>query len=325
MDCLLMLRCRWNSSICTRLTVTRVMLFKALITYFLIISPSAAATLAVVYPEVPAPYKQVFEQIIEGIKAKHVGPMVKYPIESPVTPENLLSQMGEDQVDMVVTLGRRGLSYNKALNGQYPLVTGALPIKPNGISGVSLIADPIKLFKQLNTLSPKTRNVHVVHTEKSLWLIEKAQQAAQASDLNLISYKASDIREAVKHYQKILETAEPEVDSIWLPLDSITANEKVILPLLLRESWDNNLIVFSSKPGHVKRGLLFTIFPDSEQDGVRLAEMLNAMFNEGKAPGVELSNSEKVGVNLRTASHLGLEYSSQLKSTFYQTFPQSGF
>lgn len=320
-----MYRCRWNSSICTRLTVTRGTLFKALLTYFFIISPSAAATLAVVYPEVPAPYKQVFEQIIEGIKAKHVGPMVKYPIESPITPERLISQMGVDQVDMVVTLGRRGLSYNKALNGQYPFVTGALPIKPNGISGVSLIADPINLFKQLKTLSPDTRNVHVVYTEKSQWLIEKAQQAAQANGLSLISYKASDIREAVSHYQKILKTAEPKLDSIWLPLDPITANDKVILPLLLRESWDNNLVVFSSKPGHVKRGLLFTIFPDSEQDGVRLAEMLSAIFYEGKAPGVELSNSEKVGVNLRTASHLGLEYSSQLKSTFYQTFPQSGF
>ena len=205
MDCLFMYRCRWNSSICTRLHVTRGTLFKALLTYFFIISPSAAATLAVVYPEVPAPYKQVFEQIIEGIKAKHVGPIVKYPIESPITPEILLSQMGVDQVDMVVTLGRRGLSYNKALNGQYPFVTGALPIKPNGISGVSLIADPLNLFKQLKTLSPDTRNVHVVYTEKSQWLIEKAQQAAQANGLSLISYKASDIREAVSHYQKILK------------------------------------------------------------------------------------------------------------------------
>ncbi|MGI1670622.1 MAG: hypothetical protein K6L74_09905 [Neptuniibacter sp.] len=325
MDCLLRIRCKWNSSIYKRLAYVKVVCIHILISYFSFASSAEAATLAVVYPEVPAPYKQVFEQIINGIKAHHTGALVKYPIGSPITPDELLKQMTTDQVDMVVTLGRRGLSYNKAVNEQYPFVTGALPIKPNGISGVSLIANPANLFRQLKILSPNTRIVHVVHTEKSQWLIDIAHKSVQKTDHKLIAYKASDIREAVEHYQNIFKTANPEKDSIWLPLDSIAANEKVILPLLLRESWDNNLVVFSSKPGHVKRGLLFTLFPDSEQDGVRLSQMLNSLFYEGKSPGVELSASEKVGVNLRTASHLGLEYSSQLKSTFYQTFPQSGF
>lgn len=318
-------RCRWNSSIHKLLNFMRLLLFKGSLTYIFFVSPSAAATLAIVYPEVPAPYKQVFDQIIEGIEARHVGQLVKYPIDSPVKPEQLLDQMSSDQVDMVVTLGRRGLSYNKTLKDQYPLVTGALPIKPNGISGVSLIANPSNLFRQLHKLSPTTRHVHVVFTVKSQWLIEKAKRAAKDNDLKLIPYKAANIREAVDHYKNILKIADQKRDSIWLPLDSVAANEKVILPLLIRESWDNNLVVFSSKPGHVKRGFLFTLFPDSTQDGVRLAEMLDIMFHQGKNPGVVLSDSDKVGVNLRTASHLGLEYSPQLKQSFYQTFPQSGF
>lgn len=318
-------RCRWNSSIYKLLIFTRLLIFKACISYVFLVSPSAAATLAIVYPEVPAPYKQLFDQIIEGIEAKHTGALIKYPINSPIAPDNLLRKMQNDQVDMVVTLGRRGLSFNKALKDQYPLVTGALPIKPNGISGVSLIANPTNLFKQLHELSPNTQRIHVVFTEKTQWLIDKAQISATTHDLELITYKAADIREAVKHYQQILKTADQKKDSIWVPLDSITANEKVILPLLLRESWDKNLVVFSSKPGHVKRGFLFTLFPDSAQDGVRLAEMLNSMFYEGKTPGVVLSDSLRVVVNLRTASHLGLEYSSQLKNSFHQTFPQRSF
>ncbi len=318
-------RCRWSSSKYKLLISTRLLFYKACITFVFLASPSAAATLAIVYPEVPAPYKQVFDQIIEGIEAKHFGTLVKYPIDSPVAPDSLLQKMESDQVDMVVTLGRRGLSFNKILKNKYPLVTGALPIKPNGISGVSLIANPTNLFKQLRELSPDTQRIHVVYTAKTQWLIDKAQTSAQTNKLELISYKAADIREAVKHYQQILKTADQKKDSIWVPLDSVTANEKVILPLLLRESWENNLVVFSSKPGHVKRGFLFTLFPDSSQDGVRLAEMLNSMFHEGEKPGVQLSDSLRVGVNLRTASHLGLEYSSQLKSSFYQTFPQSNY
>lgn len=315
----------WKACVHRVLQSLRQVVVLGLIPYLLFTSSSAAATLAIVYPEVPAPYKQVFEQIIEGIQIRHQGPLIKYPIDNPIEPEQLLHKMSSDKVDMVVTLGRRGLTYNKSLQGQLPFVTGALPIKPNGISGVSLIADPGNLFEQLHQLAPGIRRIHVVYTDKTQWLIDKADSAAKNNKLELVTYKATDIKQAIQYYEQIFKQAEQKTDSIWLPLDAVTANEKVILPLLLRESWDRNLVVFSSKPSHVKRGFLFTLFPDSLKDGERLAEMLDLMFHKGKTPGVELSNSQKVGVNLRTASHLGLEYSQQMKSSFYQTFPQQGF
>ena len=292
----------------------------------LLINPAAAATLAVVYPDLPPPYQQIFDQIIEGIETRHQGELIKYPIDKPVDPATLLDKMNSDGVNRVITLGRRGYAYNNELKGKYPYVTGALPIKPNSVSGgVSLIADPANLFEQLKTLSPSTRQIYVVYTQKSEWLIEKAEQAAKEHELKLIASEVTNLSEAVEHYQRILKQADSQTDAIWLPLDAVTANENVILPLLLRESWDRNIVVFSSKPGHVRRGFLFTLFPDNIQDGARLAEMVEMMAENEQAPKVELSRTRKVGVNLRTASHLGLEYSKQMKSTFYQTFPQSGF
>lgn len=285
----------------------------------------SADTLAVVYPDLPPPYKQVFDQIIQGIETEHNDTLIKYPIDKPIPPDNLLQTMNDAGVNRVITLGRRGYAYNNTLKKTYFVVTGALPIKPNGVSGVSLIAAPANLFEQLRTLSPKTRQVFVVYTSKSEWLIEKAKQAAADKQLTLIAKKVTDLGEAVEHYQDILQSANSVTDAIWLPLDNITANENVILPLLLRESWDKHFVVFSSKPGHVRRGFLFTLFPDNFQDGARLAQMVASMKAGEKEPGVELSLTRRVGVNLRTASHLGLEYSVKMKSSFYQTFPQSGF
>ena len=101
-----------------------------------------ADTLAVIYPEAPPPYKQVFDQIVDGIEARHPHHLLRYPLEKDYSRNHLLSQLEDDQVDMVVTLGRRGYSLIGDLSGKYPLVSGALPLTPaNTVSGVSLIAD----------------------------------------------------------------------------------------------------------------------------------------------------------------------------------------
>ena len=126
----------------------------------------------------------------------------------------------------------------------------------------------------------------------------------------------------MRAYQAILEDAQAETDAIWLPLDKVTSNETVILPMLLREAWDRRLVLFSSKPSHVKRGTLFSIYPNNQQSGERLAEMVRELYLGRSAPGVEPSRSQNVGVNLRTAVHLGLEYSPSLTRSFYRTFPQ---
>jgi putative ABC transport system substrate-binding protein len=51
-------------------------------------------------------------------------------------------------------------------------------------------------------------------------------------------------------------------------------NVKVILPLLLERSWEQNLVLFSSKPAHAKRGALFSMFPNHLELGKQLAVMI---------------------------------------------------
>lgn len=283
----------------------------------------AADTLAVIYPEAPPPYKQVFDQILDGIEARHPDRLLSYSLEKGFNREQLVKRLEEDRVDMVVTLGRRGYSLIGDLSGKYPLVSGALPLTPaNPVSGISLIADPDSLFGQLRNLSPTTRRVFVLYTDKSRWLVDLAQNSAARKGFELQAHSVNSLSDAVRAYEEILAQAQAQTDAIWLPLDKVVANETIILPMLLREAWDRRLVLFSSKPSHVQRGTLFSIYPNNQQSGERLAEMVRALYLGDAVPGIEPSRSQNVGVNLRTAVHLGLEYSPSLVRSFYRTFPQ---
>lgn len=295
----------------------------ALLIWFALVSPLYAANLAVLYPDAPPPYKQVFDQLIDGIEQHHDDRLVRYPLEKTFDPRSVIRQLERDQVDMVVTLGRRGYSLLPELEGRFPHVIGALPLTPNGEkSGVSLINDPDNLFLQLGRLAPQIKRVSVVYTDRSRWLIQLARASAKQRGLTLTEYKVDTLAEAVRQYEDVLDQVDPQTDAIWLPLDKITANEKVILPMLLREAWEKRIVVFSSKPSHVKRGTLFSIYPNNQQSGERLAEMVKDLFTNRSVPGIEPSRSMHLGVNLRTAVHLGLEYAPAMKRSFYRTYPQ---
>jgi putative ABC transport system substrate-binding protein len=212
---------------------TRINVALALLAGSLITPDIRAATLAVIYPEAPPPYEQVFEQIIEGIDEQHKDKLLRYPIapDDPLSPEQLLSRLRRDQVDMVVTLGRRSFSMVQELTGQYPFVSGALPLTPdNKVSGVSLITDPGNLFQQLSSLAPNIKRVFVVYTEKNQWLIDLASAAARKRQLKLESIKVDSLPDALRQYQQILGKAQSSSDAIWLPIDSVTSNEHVVLP-----------------------------------------------------------------------------------------------
>ena len=284
-------------------------------------SPAVAATLAVLYPQVKAPYNKVFEQILDGIASEHDERLLKIPLNKKFDKAEVLDRLHENRVDMVITLGRRSYSMVSELKNRYPFVSGALPLSPNGIPGVSLIADPDTLFSRLEKLAPKVTRVFVVYSPRNQWLMGLAEKAAAERDLKLVSYQVEDLAQAVDRYQQILSEAHSYSDAIWLPLDKITANEKVVLPLLLERTWRKKLVLFSSKPAHARRGALFSIYPDNERSGARLAQMVQEIHRLGNNPGVEPLRTVKVGVNLRTAAHLGLEYSRQQKLSFYAVFP----
>ncbi|MGA7594460.1 MAG: hypothetical protein WCA64_04610, partial [Gallionella sp.] len=133
--------------------------------------------------------------------------------------------------------------------------------------------------------------------------------------------KAQDLRKAVGFYQKIFSQADGHTDALWLPQDPTTVEESSILPMVLQDSWNNNLAVFSSNFGYVQRGVLFSLYPDNLGLGKSLAGLAQEILisgNYGKH-GLMPLRDVKGAINSRTAKHLGINL-NRLQS-FNKIFP----
>jgi putative ABC transport system substrate-binding protein len=282
----------------------------------------AAEKTFVIYPELSGAYQNIFQSIIKGISENENSSVELYPLSDDDQLETIDQALRNSDSSGIISLGIKGHRVAKQLNTDLPLVAGALSLIPNGISGVSLAADPQIMFEKLKTLHPDTRRVFVVYSDRySGWLIPLAQAAARQNDLQLVAYPAADLREAMHHYRHLLEKSQDGKDAIWLPLDRITVNEDVILPLLLKSAWDKDLLLMSNKPGHAKRGVLFAMYPDNYGLGQQLAELLQMQKKNPDRSLVLPLEKLNMAINLRTASHLGLTFNRKQRDQFTLTFP----
>ena len=282
----------------------------------------AAPSLAVIYPEVAAPESDVFHDIILGIDKQQIQTVFKHEISNQESPEDSINWIEQQQPDLLIALGKKGYRIAKRLYRERPVVIGALPIRPNGISGISLSAAPHILFSALKDLAPTIRKVNVVHSPESQWLIELAAQEAKNASFQFNAIAVSDLKGAVSSYEQLLKNLDPQNEALWLPDDNITAHEQVILPQLLESSWEQNLVLFSSTTAHAKRGALFSVLPDYEALGAELVTMITEMYQTEQPAGVIPLANAKLVVNLRTAAHLGFSYTRPQLQEFHLTFPQ---
>ena len=122
-------------------------------------------------------------------------------------------------------------------------------------------------------------------------MMKLAREAALAQGLEFVAYEAQDLRSAMRAYQEIMAEVDNSKDALWLPQDSITVEESTVLPMVLKESWDNNLAVFSSSFGHVRRGVLFSLYPNNVELGRHLAGSALGLIAHSQAPRTQYQSS----------------------------------
>lgn len=267
-------------------------------------------------------YKHVFESILAGITAEENGPIHSYPLSKDYKLKDLRRALEKNQTGGIITLGKRGYLAARALQNEIPTVVGALSMVPEKSPGISLSADPELLFSRLKSLVPESQRVFVVYsTQTSGWLIPYAEQAALKFGLQLMTFPASDLKEAMHHYRSVLKVARGKKDAIWLPLDNISANSDIVLPMLLQNAWDKNLVIFSNKPSHAQRGVLFSMYPNNFGLGQELSKLLTQCLERQESPPVKPLKKLRMAVNLRTAAHLDINFSPAQQENFSLTFP----
>lgn len=279
--------------------------------------------IAVIYPEIGEPYRGVFSKIIEGIEHQARTHVSSYAVSAGTDTSSLRSSLKSKDVRVVIALGRQGMRTTDQLKRDFTVVVGGVSAVPEEESRdrtvFSLSPDPALLFSRLRGLAPGVRRIHVIYDPRQNgWLLRLARDAARAQGLELMAREASDLKSAVLLYQEVLRRADPERDALWLPQDATTVDETTVLPLVLREAWERHLPLFSSTFGHVRRGVLFTLFPDNFGLGRNLAgtalDLIGASHEARK--GLTPLRDVQMAVNLRTAKHLGLIFNSRQQQGF---------
>lgn len=279
--------------------------------------------ITVFYPEVREPYRTVLEEIMTGIEEGTAWKVQRRPVADDA-PANA-SAVGTS-CTAAIGLGRTGLNVVAALSGRVPVVAGAVLNQPGASTDfpvVSLVADPGALILRLKHFLPKVKKVAVVYNPDTHGrFIAMAEGSARSMGIVLETHPATDLRNAVPRFKAILDSTTGESTALWLLRDPATVDNRVVLPMVLEESWKRRIVVFSSQPAHVKNGVLFSVYPDNHGLGRRLAALAERC-GAGECSSTQVMALEDVrtAVNLRTAARLGIEVDPRRDSYVDLVFP----
>ena len=230
--------------------------------------PNRGEKIAVIYPEVVEPELTQYSEIIEGVEQQSKTQVVRFPVGVNLNGLDLGNELRRQSIRSAIALGRYGVKAISGLDRDFDIVVSGIisapEVEPRGITVHSLAPDPYLLFALFKSLVPGARRVFVVYDPtKNAWLIRIAKEAAKNLGLELVAQEASDLKAAMNLYQSVMASVDPKRDAIWLPQDSVTVDETLVLPKVLKEAWNRNLIVFSSNAAYVKQGVLFSLYPDN--------------------------------------------------------------
>lgn len=285
----------------------------------------AGEPIGVLFPDLGEPFRKIFIEIIGGIESNARQRVRAYPISPNQNLQELAAVLKRNGTRVLVALGRQGLKAAAALDAPLGVVVGGVSSVPDGDKqfGICLTPDPALLFAQLKGLLPATRRVIVVYNPQyNEWLIKLAREAARAGGLELVAHEARDLAGAARMYEAAFANADGKRDALWLPIDPTTVDEATIMPLVLRDSWDHSVPVFSSSFLHVNKGVLFSLYPNNAELGHTLANLAGELL-AGAAParGVTPLRDVLAALNTRTASHFGITIDARMQRAFAYVYP----
>lgn len=297
---------------------------KSLSLFLLLLFTNPLATepdsIAVLYPQAKPPYDKIFKKILQGFDSVGGNDVLLHPFNSG-DQGSVQSWLDTHSFRSLVVLGQAGLNMVDQYYQLKPvknkrIVVGAVrrfsDTQRLSFSGIAYEPAPGKLLKTLKDLAPKTQRVIVVYDRvKSVWLMDRARVAAQSMDIELITIETQDIKEAARQYRSLLEKENFKNTAIWLSQDAATVGNAVILPMLLKEAWNRNILLFSSALMHVQRGVLFSMYPDNFAMGKSIARLASVANKDAGGNIITPLEDLFLAVNRRTAQHLRLKITSK--------------
>jgi putative tryptophan/tyrosine transport system substrate-binding protein len=285
-----------------------------------VVPAQAADTVAILYPELPAPERDLFELIRDGARdaiASTGAHSVGLAVAESESKEDLANRVQAAGATRLLLLGRRAYELSAGLERRYPTYAAAvdLPVgKSSRVAGITMYADPAEVFKTLHLLAPRIeRVIIVVDQDSSRWMLEAAKTAAREERLEAVIHDARSTADGANRAWNVLQYGNPDTDALWI-LDSSGYATEDVLPELVAESWRRRFLVFSNVVRHVREGALFAVYVDPKGLGRRAGSQV-LQTKQGAHEIVFLQDLQSA-VNTRVAAHLELPVSVALASSF---------
>lgn len=278
----------------------------------------------VFYPEAPEPYREAFEQIIDGF-ARAVGRPVRRKMTTAATrPADLDEWLAsEGGATTVVLLGQQTQRLYEEAHPPGPSAwvagTNALPGQTSW-SGVSLVIAPDLYLDALRDLSPDIRRVIAIHHERDGAWVSLVKRAAARAGTDVAFVAVADADSAVRRITETLETLDPKTTALWFAKNTIGLDTELLYPFVLEEAWRRRIAVFSDAVTHAKRGFLFALYPDYAGVGAELGERVRGGASP-PAAGLTPTRAARFALNVRTARHLGIAPTPDLIRRASPLFP----
>lgn len=284
-----------------------------------------SSSIAVLYPEVRAPYDRIFNDIVKGIKQDSTTQVSTYALKPGDDQTEVMAWLQQQNFASVISLGSRSKAVADNLSASFNVIVGASILSDKnvakGYAGISLTPSPGKLFAMLKELAPSVKTVNVIYSpHTNSWLVALAKREAAEQNLQLIATPAVNVREAAILYKNLLRKNVRGENALWLLQGDPTLDERSLLPVILSKAWNKKYVVFSSNPSHVKRGVLFSLFPDNIRLGISLSEKAQRVI-KGEDRDIDPLEDLLIAVNIRTAEHLALKISRAEAREFNLVFP----
>lgn len=287
---------------------------------------------AVLYPDIREPFRSVFTTIAEGVSEALDGRVVIRPVRNEESTEGIAIWLREHGVSASVALGSRSQALSDELSGTTPFVVGAVHMSDEMLTdnyiGIALNPDPSAMFRRLKSLAPGVNQIHIIYQkDRDQWMIDRAMAPASDLGIKLNPIPVDGLQDAANRYLALMRAQKSNTEALWLSQDSSILDEQAVLPMILKEAWDRKLIVFSSNPSHVRRGVLFALYPDNHGMGRSLGKMalkLHEHRTHNGSPytgGLQPLNDLLTAFNVRTAGRLGVRYTRDDLSHFDLIFP----
>jgi len=275
-----------------------------------------SAGLMVLYPEVREPYSKVYQDIIDGVKTTYNGSVMATPLKDRQSEDAYRAAVNSSKPDMIIALGQNALTLAARIAPGVPTVMGATSATNLKVAGVSMVPDPAVVITKLHQLDSELSTIHVVtNPADKQKLLQTALNHANSLNIKFIVHEVTSIKDAASVYRDLLVRLGRH-DSIWLMQDQ-ALNDISLLSLILERAWERKIIVFSSNPADVKRGALFSVYPNNVALGARLAEITTTYdFSKESNHDIEFLREILIAGNERTLRHLGLTTANEAHRVF---------